>query len=120
MPNDISSIQNQIQNATMIHPGGHGHNKNINKMQFAMIENEKEIGMKPKTLFKSKMATEININPDADSEQKKQQKEKSSKGQTKDGESKKKPFGLDTLEIVGQMNMAAMYTLAAIKKPDQI
>jgi hypothetical protein len=120
MSNDISSVQNQIQNAIQIHHGGGGggHGKKINKMQFVAIEAEREGKVKPKKPFKSEITTKIAVNPDADSKQQ-QQNNKSSQEQNKDEETEEKAFGLDTLELIGQNNMMTIYTLAQIKEFNQ-
>ncbi|VBB06487.1 Hypothetical protein LUCI_1720 [Lucifera butyrica] len=122
MSNDISSIQNQIQNTQVHHGGGghgHGHGKKINDMQNVFSMDEKETKVKPKTRLQSEHSAKIDVNPDADSkQQKQQQKEKSSEEQTKDKKpAEKKPLGLDALEIIGQMNRMSIYTLNNIKKP---
>lgn len=121
--NDISSVQNQIQNATQIHHGGGGHGKKINKMPFAVSEAERKAKIKPKDPLKSEQSTKIAVNPDADSKhQEQQQDRKSSQEQNSDeeAEAEGKSFGLDTLEQIGQSNMIMIYTLANIKKSDQI
>ncbi|MBU2699093.1 protein required for attachment to host cells [Sporomusaceae bacterium BoRhaA] len=114
MSNDMSFIQNQIQNAALVHHvGGHGHGKIINNMSVTVWEDEKEIRVRSKPINLT-MTVQINVNPDTDSDQKKQKKENSSQGQKKDEEMEEKPFGLDSLEIIGQINRT-VYTLANIK-----
>jgi phosphoenolpyruvate-protein kinase (PTS system EI component) len=118
-PSSIQN-QNQNQNTTPVHHGGAGHGKKNNMIPIVVGEDVKDSKIKPQKIFNSEIA-EININPDAESKQHKRQqaKEKSSKGQKQAEDNHDQPLSLDALELIGQLNLFAVYNIDNIKKPDQ-
>lgn len=106
MPNYISSLQLRVQNITPVYrPGysfGHRNSKKNNNLQRISSIDEKEPD------FKSEMATTININSGVDSNQQNKQGKKYSKTPTKNKIAAEKPFGLDSLEFISQLNKMSL------------
>lgn len=118
MSTNIPSIQNQ-NTIPIHHGGGHGHGKKIANIQPVLEEALKETKSKPKKSLKSQMAEKLTIDPDAEHKQNnKQSKEQRAKKQLEEETVAEKPFGLDTLEFIGQVNMMGTYRKYGVKKFD--